>query len=155
MGFSLSLAIGIKPWLTQEHIEPASRSMGSWLTTVSHSFEKIALSLLLISTVQKTHFSARMDVAFPELLGEKSLMSGQPFQNFLRLIDTWINAYSNVPYNLGICTILSFSESGNHVPILRLHTCTVQSQDCLAEVHTLENKGILKLRNLKILLTFK
>ena len=45
-----------------------------------------------------------MDVAFPELLGEKSLMSGQPFQNFLRLIgeDTWINAFSNVPYNLGV-----------------------------------------------------
>lgn len=81
-------------------------------------------------------------MAFPELLGEKSPMSGQPFQNFLRLIgeDMWINAFSNVPYNPGICTILRFSESGNCVPTLRLHRCTVQSQDRLAEVHTLENK---------------
>jgi len=49
------------------------------------------------------------------VLGEKSPMSGQPFQNFLRLIgeDMWINAFSNVPYNPGICTILRFSESGN------------------------------------------
>ena len=49
-----------------------------------------------------------------------------------------------VPHNLGICAILrlcsAFSESGNCVPILRLRTRFMQSQDCAALVCNLDRR---------------
>ena len=83
---------------------------------------------------------------------EKSCLSGQPFQKFLRSIGehTWINGYGNGPHNLAIIIlrlqhILRIRKLCAHLKI------ALQSQDHLAEVHTLENKGaILRWHNLEI-----
>jgi len=85
---------------------------------------------------------------------EKSCLRGQPIHNFLMSIGehTWINGYCNGPHNLAIIIlrlqhILGIRKLCAHLKI------ALQSQDHLAEVHSLENKGaILRLHNLNICL---